>query len=81
MLGVQLSQVEQAVTAAGETEELQKLVIDLKELISLTEGIVVSLTERCAVNMLCGHIFISPARRLLSLSDTSYQSLRIVYIS
>ena len=80
MLGVQLSQVEQAVTAAGETEELQKLVIDLKELISLTEGIV-SLIERCAVNMLCGHIFISPARRLLSLSDTSYQSLRIVYIS
>lgn len=38
---VQLSQVEQAVAAAGETEELQKLVTDLKELISLTEGIVI----------------------------------------
>ena len=38
---VQLSQVEQAVAAAGETEELQKLVTDLKELISLTEGTVI----------------------------------------
>ena len=44
---VQLSQVEQAVAAAGETEELQKLVTDLKELISLTEGTVIisSLTD------------------------------------
>ena len=39
---VQLSQVEQVIAAAGQTEELQKLVTDLKELISLTEGIIVS---------------------------------------
>ncbi|KAK7095132.1 zinc finger CCCH-type with G patch domain-containing protein-like [Littorina saxatilis] len=41
----QLSQVQQAISAAGETEELQKLVTDLQELITLTEGSLLSLKK------------------------------------
>ncbi|KAL8612145.1 hypothetical protein ACOMHN_021958 [Nucella lapillus] len=41
----QLNQVEQQVAAVGETEELKSLVADLKELIALTEGSLLSLKK------------------------------------